>query len=442
MTRMVQCIIFSACALAACAGDAPQASSDGLLGDTIHVASPSGEEALDRASILDALQRADSGDTVLFAPGLYRLGPMIRVDADDVTLQGHPEGTVLRGCDPERFTGDPTIDGFRCHGIELAGARQTVRDLTIEYAWHGIYVGCCFPSNMEEFESGATEMWDQAGGHRIENNTFRYSPNGLRVIGEHAAPVLVEGNTFVDVYHAIGINGGPVHFVDNDLRVERPHLVPVTHHPGDAINVLPFSGRAYDRDDHTSCRGNVIRDNRIEGYPEAIAIQVWTDRESCRGNEIVGNLIVAARTPYTRPEMLNIVEPADSTFSGVPIRLLNLAEGDPDALSQNLVEGNRIVDAYGVAITLLGSARNRVVDNVIVDVRARRPFPGNTISPEADWAHANGSAIWVSDGSPGNVVRGNRFEGIEGFWLVLEGDSTEVDPMIPEGRVLVRDPRD
>jgi hypothetical protein len=397
-----------------------------------------GEEEVDRASILAALERADAGDTVLFGPGTYRMGPMIRVTVDDLTLQGHPDGTVLRGCDPERFTGDPTVDALHCHGLELAGARQTVLDLTIEYAWHGLFVGCCFASNIEEFAAGATELWDQPGGHRIENNTFRYSPNGLRVIGENAATVLVRANTFVDVYHAIGINGGPVHFVDNDLRVERPELVPATHHPGDAINILPFAGRAYDRDDHTSCRGNVIRDNRIQGYPAAIAIQVWSRRESCQDNEIVGNVIRAARTAYTLPEMLVISVPGDSTFAGVPIRLLNLAEGVPDALSLNVVEGNRIFDADGVAIALQGSARNRVMDNVITGVTARRPFPGNTISPEWDWAHANGSAIWVSGGSPGNVLQENRFEAVEGFLIVTDDDSTQVDPTLPLGRVLVR----
>jgi hypothetical protein len=157
---------------------------------------------------------------------------------------------------------------FACHGFELAGARQTVRDLTFEYTWHGLFVGCCFPADEEALESGGVgPLRSQPGGHLIESNTFRYTPNGLRVIGESA--------------------------------VER---VPSTNYPGDAINILPFSSMLdllqSPEEDHTSCSGNIIARNRIEGYPDGIRILLPDPETSCRRNEIRDNTIIAGRARW------------------------------------------------------------------------------------------------------------------------------------------------
>lgn len=407
--------------------------------DTIRVAAPSGVEALDRASIHAALAEVEPGGVVLFAPGLYRIGPLIRVQVAEVTLLGHPDGTTIRGCDPQRFVGDPTVDAFACHGLELAAPRQTVRDLTFEYAWHGLFVGCCFPTDMSEFESGVSEAWDQPGGHRIEGNTFRYSPNGLRVIGEATEPVVVQGNRFIDVYHAIGINGGPVHFLDNEMLVREPERVPVTHYPGDVINVLPFSGRAHDREDHTSCRGNLVQGNRIDGYPDGIAIQVWEPGASCRDNVIRGNTIRLGRVPFRNGEMLRITDPSDSSLVGVPIRLVNSGNPDSSALGGNHIEDNVIVGAQGLGIALVGASGNRVVGNRFTGVAARTPFPGNTTGTDDEpWRHANGSAIWISPGSRANEILDNAMEEVHAFAVVLDGDGNLVRVRSPGDAVLDR----
>ena len=71
--------------------------------DTVQVPPPIGESAADRASILSALRSVRPGGTVQFAPGLYLMGELVRVPTPGITLLGHPEGTVLRGCGPTEY---------------------------------------------------------------------------------------------------------------------------------------------------------------------------------------------------------------------------------------------------------------------------------------------------------------------------------------------------
>jgi hypothetical protein len=425
-----------------CAAETGRESGGGTGGDTVFVAAPTGVSETDRGSIEGALGQVEPGGTVLFAPGLYRLGPMIRVDVPRVTLLGHPGGTTLRGCDPEEFVGDPMVDALACHGLELAAPEQTVRGLTIEYSWHGLFVGCCFPSDLAEMESGESQEWDQPGGHVIEGNTFRYSPNGLRVIGELAAPAVVRGNRFIDVYHAIGINGGPVHFLDNDMLVREPQRVPVTGYPGDVINVLPFAGPAYEREDHSSCRGNRIEGNRIDGYPDGIAIRVWDPGTSCRENTIRNNSIRLGRVVFRNPDLPRVTAPYDSTLVGVPIRLENGVGDDSTALAGTIVEGNEILGAQGLAIALEGAFQSSIVGNRIVGVVAREPFPGNTVGIDDDpWRHANGSGIWISMGSSGNQILDNTFEDVAAFSVVVDGNDNVLAPVGPRVRILDRGSR-
>jgi hypothetical protein len=49
-----------------------------------------------RAKPLAALDQVQPGGTILFAPGTYLVGELIRVTVPGVTLQGHPDGTTLR----------------------------------------------------------------------------------------------------------------------------------------------------------------------------------------------------------------------------------------------------------------------------------------------------------------------------------------------------------
>ena len=150
--------------------------------DTIHVALPTGEKETDRANVQAAFDAVQPGGTVQLAPGTYLLGAGARLTVPDVTVLGHTEGTVLRGCDPEAFEiEDSAIEEvvFGCTGLYVQAERQTIRRLTFEYTWHGIVVGL-YPTTAQEaafWESGTgPPAAYPAGGQRIEGNTFRAIP--------------------------------------------------------------------------------------------------------------------------------------------------------------------------------------------------------------------------------------------------------------------------
>jgi hypothetical protein len=64
------------------------------------------------------------------------------------------------------------------------------------------------------------------GGHRIEGNTFRESSNGIRGNGRSSDPIVIRGNTSINMYHAVGFAGSHVHLLDNDISVPEPERVP------------------------------------------------------------------------------------------------------------------------------------------------------------------------------------------------------------------------
>lgn len=400
--------------------------------DTVHVAPPTGETDSDRANVQAAFDAVQPGGTVLFAAGTYLLGAGARLTVPDVTVLGHPSGTVLRGCDPEAFAVDtseslPLV--FGCTGLYVQAERQTIRGLTFEYTWHGIVVGP-FPASEEEAvalgERGESPPDYPAGGQRIEGNTFRGTPNGLRVLGVGNELSLVRDNDFIDVFHAIGISGAPLHFLDNRVTVAVPGGVPFSKHTGSAIIVSPGQ---------TDCAGHVVAGNRIDGYPDPIYVRVRRG-ETCRGVEIRDNTIHAARVGlpeawpgYTRTDV-------DSTMVGTPITLMNRGEPTPGVpevdtegvLEEILVQGNQIVGAEGLGILIQGASRSRIAGNTIVEIQRRDPFPGITWDGfEPRWEAAIGSAIWVSPGSDHNEIAGNTFEEVASAAVFLEGDDNRVE---------------
>ncbi|HUE76347.1 MAG TPA: alpha/beta fold hydrolase [Longimicrobiales bacterium] len=400
--------------------------------DTVHVAPPTGDKDSDRANVQTAFDAVQPGGTVLFSPGTYLLGAGARLTVPDVNVLSHPEGTVLRGCDPEAFSRDESEVVqivFGCTGLYVQAERQTIRGLTFEYTWHGIVVGP-YPTTVEEAtalgESGEPLPLYPAGGQRIEGNTFQATPNGLRVLGTGEELSVVRDNDFIDVFHAIGIYGAPLHFLDNRVTVAEPGGVPFSRHPGSAVIVSPG---------HTDCAGHVVAGNRIEGYPDPIYVLVRRG-ETCHGVEIRDNAIHAARVKV--PEAWGGYTPTDddSTMVGAPITLMNRTEptpGPPETdtegiLEDILVEGNHIAGAEGLGILVQGVSRSRIAGNTIAGIQRRTPFPGITWDGvEQRWEGANGSAIWISPGSDGNEIVGNDFEDIAAFAVVVKGDGNRVE---------------
>lgn len=435
-----------------CADEPPEAEP-GVRGggDTVWIAPPTGVKDRDRANVQAVLDSVRPGDTVLFDAGMYVLGEGVYLRVPDVTVLGHPEGTVLRGCEPEAFEveeADFLSLVFGCTGFFVQAERQTIRDLTFEYAWHGMVVGP-YPSTPEE--AAATEgilAPAPAGGQRIEGNTFRATPNGMRVMGMGDDVSVVRDNDFIDVFHAIGIYGPPLHFLDNRVTVTEPGRVPTSGHPGSAILVSP---------QHTDCSGHVVAGNTVEGYPGAIYV-LAPFGTTCRNVEIRDNEIRVAPVPVP-PGWVTPVPPGeDPTMVGVPITLSVSGwappgvEGEP---SEGVVEGvsiqgNRVEGADGIGI-LVNGVRNRISDNIVTDIRRRAPFPGINWDPSlVTWEAGNGSGIWVSPRSRENEITRNVFERVAGASITLEGGQNRVELLSPgdsvldlgTGNQILRAPRD
>ncbi|MBD3617105.1 MAG: hypothetical protein HUJ22_11095 [Gracilimonas sp.] len=124
------------------------------VSDTLYIALPTGELETDRASILTALEQAEPGVTVQFATGTYLVGEVIQIATPGLTLLGHQEGTVLKGCKLEEYKAaeQEIIEaegGFvreaisRCGMFELTGGGVTVHGLTFEQTRGGLMLGCC-----------------------------------------------------------------------------------------------------------------------------------------------------------------------------------------------------------------------------------------------------------------------------------------------------------
>lgn len=258
---------------------------------TLLVDLPTGSSEHDRNAIESILLTANEGDTVQFSPGKYKIGGKIQINANNITIKGAPEGTVIRGCDPQEFT-DPLFGLLNCGGFELVGKSITVQNLTIEYAWHGLMVGCCLPVNMEELESGTNIQVEQPGGHIIQNNVFRFNSTGIRVIGLNPAEVEISNNVFQDNFHGLTINGANVHVRNNTFRSVTPINVPVDSYIDNAIGVLPFSSMF--NPDNTpdfpnDCTRIEIAENTFESIPNNIRIE---DTEKCKAIVLSENLMI------------------------------------------------------------------------------------------------------------------------------------------------------
>jgi proline iminopeptidase len=424
--------------LASCAAATVDSSAlpsiDAASLEVVSVAAPTGERETDRASILAAVERVEPGGTVQFGAGTYLVGEIISFPTPGITLLGHPDGTTIRGCNDADFTRDTATRS--CNGLELGGRSQKVRNITFENVFWGLHLGCCWGEwSTHQRADGSTferpNLRPTEGGHLVEGNTFRRAASGIRVNGDWTDPAVVRDNRFIDNWHAISINGHTVHLLDNEFSVPEPERVPFFGFPWDAISISP-SPPILAGDRPPACIGNVVAGNRMEGYIEGVRIGTSTPGSTCRENVIRDNTIEVARVLNPDPTEFNLREPADSTFIGVPVALQNDL-GSAAALEWNVIEGNRIIGAEGIAIEVLHASRNRIANNTISGVVPREPFPGNTMGSrgatgaDLEWRTANGSGIWISPGSEGNILEGNVFEEITGASVVREGEMETAD---------------
>jgi hypothetical protein len=418
MIRTLVCALAFLASLAACSTQGPA---------DVTVPAPTGVMEQDRATVQSVLDAVRPGQTVAFAAGRYVLGAGVRLTVPDVTLRGHPDGTVLRGCEPDAF--DVTQAEFlspviNCAGFYIQAERQTVRDLTFEYMWHGILIGP-YPTSVEEAARTQGVLPPiPVGGQRIEGNTFRATPNGMRVLGIGDSVSVVRDNDFIDTFHAIGIYGPPVHFVGNRIRVENALGVPTSRVPGSAILVS-----AQD----TDCRGHLVADNSVEGHPGAIYVMVTRGRV-CRGVQVRSNTVRVARVALPADGWVIPRSSTDSTLVGAPITVSRSDDVSPGVaanapagiLEDIVVEGNTIHGGDGIGI-VVNADRTRIIDNRISDIRIRAPFPGiNWDVSLVTWVQGNGSGVWLAPAARENEIRGNVFARIAGPAITVEGSANRV----------------
>lgn len=432
-------LIVSVGVLPACAPSArPTAAAPGAAvssPDVVHVARPTGDQAIDRASILAAFEQVQPGGTVQFAPGTYLVGELINVAVPRITLLGHADGTTLRGCEPDEYAASQADQwsatdyagrlaaASRCGMFELTGGHMTLRNFTFEQTSMGLILGCCYA----EGEFRASD-----GGYLIEDNTFRDSLNGIRPLLASPDTTVIRANRFINTFHAVASLGSAIHVLDNDISVPQAARVPGGY-PGFAIgfgpNVSPVGGAPGPTGG--ACEHNLIAGNRIEGHETGI-VAFGVQGTICRRNVIRDNTIIVRRVPLPRgrpsADVVDITDDADSTIVGVPLTLHN--PNGEGVLEENVIERNRVIGAEGIGIEILHTTRNRIVDNTITGVQRREPFPGNTLGGDPErWRVANGSGIWISPGSEENEIVGNVFEDIASDAVVLEGNRNRVETL-------------
>lgn len=401
--------------------------------DTVRVDVPTGQVETDRENIQAALDRVQPGGTVQFAAGTYRLGEGVRLVVPDVTLQGHTDGTVLRGCDPELMEFEAPPNELNpgaiiqnCGGLYVLADRQTIRDLTIEYALHGIWVGTppWFPPGDDDTPNTSQ------GGHTIEHNIFRYMDTGVRVVGPAEQATVIRENEAINTYHAFQANGAAVHFLNNRISVPQPDDVPTTHHPESGIIIT-----RWENDGHT-CEGSRVEGNVIEGTVNGIQI-LANPGQTCSGHEIrdneirLGEVLLADDYPDYLRDFFFGPDAIGTAVTGTAIRLHGVSSSSEDLTDgrviEVLIENNRVHGGSGLGIELLHGSNNRLIGNEISGIRKRDPFPGLTWFDDATaWEDANGTGIWISAGSENNHLEANRFDNIEVSTVVDDGDGNEV----------------
>jgi hypothetical protein len=379
-----------ALAAAACSDHTQPLAPDGAeplaevgVASVVQVAPPTGIHTTDRASIMAALEQVRAGGTVQFQPGTYRIGDpadweLISVTVPRVTLQGHPGGTTLQGCEPAEINWDG------CYGVLLLGERQTVRNLTFTYYTLALAI---LPFDLT------------VGGYRVEGSTFQNSYLGIFARGNWPQPAVIGNNRFINVGSPLRLGGRTYHMLDNEITVPQPQLVPLASRLWDAVFAYALPG---------PCDNNVFARNRIEGYIDGIGLV--TDEQSCNHNVIRDNTIRASGA-------------LDLPGWHAAALYLDNWTGDDSLMKHNLIQGNQVLGAEGAAIQLIWVTGNRVVNNTIAQVTPDEGF-------------ADGIHEYYGDG---NQLLANTFGDVPGYSARLWGNHNHVATTTPSETVWIWD---
>jgi parallel beta-helix repeat protein len=334
---------------------ATQPSFDGNDAVVVRVARPTGDPATDVANIEAAVAAATPGAVIQFARGTYVIEAttQILVSVHGVTLQGHRQGTTIRGVKGSA--------GFFAGHFRLTGGNQTVRRLAFEEFRRALTIG---------------EPGTLVGGYRVENSTFRNGHIPISFVAFSDDVSTIQDNEFINVTQPFGIAGKTVHFRGNRITAPDPTAAPFGQ-PFNAGLILPefFSGIGVSEN-------NVFEENTIIGNADGF-IMVADVGEICHNNVIRQNMFIGQRV-FT------------SEDNGTMVWLSG------PGVDRNLIENNVLQGSEGLGIIVFEGSRNQIVENKFRDLPGQKetlaPFPG--------------TAILLSEGTSGNQVRRNEFENV------------------------------
>lgn len=336
----------------------------------VRVVAPTGDPAVDIPNIRAAIAAATPRAVIQFAHGTYAIGDpretQFVVSAPGVTLQGDRRGTTLRGV---QLDADNPDDWLCCALLSgtflLNGGHQTVRRLTFDgYVW-AISIGA--PGT-------------QTGGYRVENSTFRDGFVGVDFAGWSEEATTVEGNTFENVTAPLFILGKTLKIRRNLITITDPARLTFGQ-PAQGIIFFPefLSGG-------TVCENNVVEENTVVRYNEAVLFLLFDPSWLCRNNVIRNNEVIDAR-------IYNTIFIDNGTMVWFVA---------PGQYQGNILKDNVLRRSEGVGLVLDAGSGNQIVGNEFHDL------PGL----KSTWSGYPGTAIILGAPTSGNRVRGNEFENV------------------------------
>jgi hypothetical protein len=346
----------------------------------IQVATPTGNPAVDRASVEAAIAQAHEGDIVQFAAGTYAIGleppsPPIVVSVPGLTLQGHPGGTTLFG--------GAVTDFASQQGLQLTGGRQTVRDLTFESFFDALLIG-----GLVFGGPGEQDVDLSLGGYLVEGCTFKNSEEGVAIFLQSHDVSEVRRNEFLNIGSPISIAGRTLRAHSNSISAPEPEKNPFSGRP-------LFGGLIFALDASQECRSNVIENNSLEGLPDGFIVVAFGSAV-CEKNEIRDNRATGQKL-----------------FGAGDFGTVAAAVSFGGTVRDNIFRENRLVGSEGVGIASLGGTGNLFLRNRIVGV---------TGSDSPDAPSFDGSGILLDEGSDFNRLIQNEFRDNAGDDVVLLGN--------------------
>ncbi len=338
MKRLTAAFVAAAFAIGCEHATQPESAVDLQLGSTpagvVPVAPPTGDPAIDVASIEAAVAAANPGDVIQFAAGEYAIeeNTQIFVSTPDVTLRGHDRGTTIRGV--THYT--PFFDGH----FMLNGGGQSIQSLNFDGFGTAVTLG----------SPGAT-----VGGYEINESFFLNGHAGFGYIGFSDDITVVKDNHFDNLTLAYVILGKTVHFLENDVTATEPEATPF----GQPFNVGVlftefFSGG-------TVCENNVFAENTIVGIADGFIMFGDLPGEVCRNNVIRENTFIDQRI-YSSGDNATIAWFVSSEVGSV--------EG-------NWIVGNTLRGSEGIGVVLEAASGNYIRENEFRDLPGEKePFSG------------------------------------------------------------------